>query len=100
MCGYFCIRFIDFMIKGKSLLEYTKEYKKNNKIISKYFQYLKSSFLWMDIKKTSMKKNYFTNCKKYKQLKKFKISYICCKTLLLSSFWTKRGSEDEKIIKE
>ena len=21
MCGYFCIRFIDFMLKGKSLLE-------------------------------------------------------------------------------
>ena len=23
MCGYFCIRFIDFMLKGKSLLDYT-----------------------------------------------------------------------------
>ena len=23
MCGQFCIRFIDFMLKGKSLLEYT-----------------------------------------------------------------------------
>ena len=23
MCGHFCIRFIDFMLKGKSLLEYT-----------------------------------------------------------------------------
>ena len=23
MCGYFCIGFIDFMLKGKSLLEYT-----------------------------------------------------------------------------
>ena len=23
MCQYFCIGFIDFMIKGKSLLEYT-----------------------------------------------------------------------------
>ena len=22
-CGYFCIGFIDFMLKGKSLLEYT-----------------------------------------------------------------------------
>ena len=22
MCGYFCIGFIDFMLKGKSLLEY------------------------------------------------------------------------------
>ena len=23
MCGHFCIGFIDFMLKGKSLLEYT-----------------------------------------------------------------------------
>ena len=23
MCGYFCIRFIDFMLKGKTLTEYT-----------------------------------------------------------------------------
>ena len=43
MCGYFRIEFIDFMLKGKSLLEYTNlfspiEYKKNDKIILKYFQ--------------------------------------------------------------
>ena len=43
MCGYFCIGFIDFMLKGKSLLEYTNlfspnEYEKNDKIILKYFQ--------------------------------------------------------------
>ena len=43
MCGYFCIGFIDFMLKGKSLLEYTKlfspnEYKKNDKIILKCCQ--------------------------------------------------------------
>ena len=23
MCGYFCIKFIDFMLKGKVLLDYT-----------------------------------------------------------------------------
>ena len=23
MCGYFCMEFIDFMLKGKNLLEYT-----------------------------------------------------------------------------
>ena len=41
MCGYFCIGFIDCMLKGKSLLEYwfsPNEYKKNDKIILKYFQ--------------------------------------------------------------
>ena len=44
MCGYFCIGFLDFMLKGKILLEYTnlistKEYKKNDKVILKYFHY-------------------------------------------------------------
>ena len=43
MRGYFCIGFIDFMLKSKSLLEFTNlfspnEYKKNDKIILKYFQ--------------------------------------------------------------
>ena len=42
MCGYFCIGFIDFMLKGKSLLDYTNlffpnDYEKNNKIFLKYF---------------------------------------------------------------
>ena len=42
MCGYFCIRFIDFMLKSKILVEYTnlfcpKEYKKNHKVKLKYF---------------------------------------------------------------
>ena len=42
MCGYFCIGFIDFMLKGKSLLDYTNlfpnDYENNDKIILKYFQ--------------------------------------------------------------
>ena len=43
MCGYFCIGFIDFMLKGISLLDYTNlfspnEYEKNDKIILRYFQ--------------------------------------------------------------
>ena len=42
MCKYFSIGFIDFMLKGKSLLDYINlfslnEYEKNYKII-KYFQ--------------------------------------------------------------
>ena len=37
MCGYFCIGFIDFMLKGKSLLA-SNNYEKNDKIILKYFQ--------------------------------------------------------------
>ena len=43
ICGYLCVGFIDFMLKCKSLLEYTNllspnEHKKNEKIILKYFQ--------------------------------------------------------------
>ena len=43
MCWYYCIGFIDFMLKDKSLLDYTNlfspnKYKKNDKIILKYFQ--------------------------------------------------------------
>ena len=30
MSGYFCIAFIDFMIKGKSLLEYTNLFYPND----------------------------------------------------------------------
>ena len=43
MCGYFCIGFIDFILTGKSLLDYSiifspNDYEKNDKIILKYFQ--------------------------------------------------------------
>ena len=43
MCGYFCIRFVDFILKSKSLLDYTilfspNDYEKNDKVILKYFQ--------------------------------------------------------------
>ena len=43
MYGYFCIGFIDFMLKGISLLDYTNslspnDYEKNDKITLKYFQ--------------------------------------------------------------
>ena len=46
MCGYFCIGFIDFMLKGKSFLDYTNlfspnDYEKTDKIMLKFFQYLK-----------------------------------------------------------
>ena len=43
MCGYFFNGFVDFMLRGKSLLNYTNlfspnEREKNDKIIIKYFQ--------------------------------------------------------------
>ena len=44
MCGYFCIGFIDFMLAGKKLTDYTNlffpyDFKKNDNIISNYFKY-------------------------------------------------------------
>ena len=43
MCEYFCIRFFYFMLKYRSLLDYTNlfspnNYEKNDKIILRYFQ--------------------------------------------------------------
>ena len=43
MCGYFCIGFIDFLFKGKTLIEYTnlfftRYFEKNDDIILSYFK--------------------------------------------------------------
>ena len=43
MCGYFCIRFIDFMFSNKTLTDYTSlyspyDFKKNDDIILIYFK--------------------------------------------------------------
>ena len=43
MCGYFCIRFIDFMLVGKTLIDYTNsfsphDFNKNDIIIFSYFK--------------------------------------------------------------
>ena len=42
MCGYFCIRFTNYILKGKTLTEYTNlfspnNFKKNDDIILNYF---------------------------------------------------------------
>ena len=46
VCGFFCIGFINFMLKGKSLLDYKNlfplnNYEKNDNITLKYSQKLK-----------------------------------------------------------
>ena len=43
MCGHFCIRFIDFMFAGKSLIDFTSlfssyDFRKNDDIISSHFR--------------------------------------------------------------
>ena len=42
MCGYFCIRFNDFMLAGKTLTQFTNlfspnSFKKNDEIVLNYF---------------------------------------------------------------
>ena len=51
MCGYFCIGFIDFMLAGKTLTEYTNlflpnNFKENDDIILKYF--MRNVKKWVD----------------------------------------------------
>ena len=43
MCRYFCIKFINYMLKGKTLLDYTNlfspnDFKKNDQIIKRIFK--------------------------------------------------------------
>ena len=43
MCGYFCIEFINYMFKGKTLLDYANlfspnHFKKNDQIIKRIFK--------------------------------------------------------------
>ena len=50
MCGYFCIGFIDFIVKGKSFLDNanlfsTNQYEKNDEIYTKIFAVTKNYFV-------------------------------------------------------
>ena len=43
MCGFYCIAFIEYMLAGKTLLDYTNlfspnDYKNNGKIMYQYFK--------------------------------------------------------------
>ena len=43
MCGYFCIGLIDFMLAGKTIIDYTSlfspyDFEKDNDIILSYFK--------------------------------------------------------------
>ena len=43
MCGYYCIEFVNYMLKGKTLLDYTNlfspnDFKKNDQIIKRIFK--------------------------------------------------------------
>ena len=43
LCGYFCIEFVNYMLKGKTLLDYTNlfspnDFKKNDQVIKRIFK--------------------------------------------------------------
>ena len=86
MCGCFCIEFVDFMLKGKSFLEYTNlfspnEYKENDKIILKYFQ--------QNLKKLKCIAMLAINTENLNDLK----YHIFLKTLRLTIVYSKCGHE-------
>ena len=47
MCGYFCIKFIDYMFKGKTLVDFTSlcsphDFKKDHETIKEFFKLTKA----------------------------------------------------------
>ena len=38
MCGFYCIAFIEYMIAGKKLLDYTNLFSRYDKMIYKHFK--------------------------------------------------------------
>ena len=69
MCGYFCIGFIDFMLKGKSLFDYRNVFLlwlwKEWQIMTKIFSITQK-----------MKKSYCVIWGKYRNFEKPKIAYL------------------------
>ena len=93
MCGYFCIGFIDFMLKGKSLFDYANffsrnDYEKNDKIIN-----------YTSIAK-KMKKLYDVICSNYRKIEKTKTSYLLAKRSVLSIICSRCKNENQKLFKE
>ena len=99
MCGYCCIGFIDFMLKGKSFLHYTNlffpsDYKNNDKIKLydkvKMKNYIALLNAWVIPKDTT----------KERKLEKPVISYILGKALVISIIFSTHKNEDWKIFTE
>ena len=92
VCGHFCIEFIDFIWKGKKLLEYTNLFSPSEyeRMIKQYFKILK----------VKIKNIYCIVCGKYKKFKNPKISYSLDKILVLSIICSKCSNENKKIFKE
>ena len=68
MCGFYCIAFIEYIIAGKTLLDYTilfslNDYQKNDKVTYKYFKDKCDKRKYgrrLQIKKIDEARNYFS----------------------------------------
>ena len=94
MCQYFCIGFIDFMLKGKNLHDYKNlfsfnAYKKNGKKDTKIFSITKK-----------LKSLYCVICDKFRKFQKPKTSFPLEKTLVRPIICSKCKDEEEKIFKQ
>ena len=80
MCGYFCIEFINYMLKGKTLLDYTNlfspnDFKKNDQVIKRIFKkYLKEYF----DNETKERKDII------KKLNKYLVSFDCLDKIFIA----------------
>ena len=90
MCGFYCIAFIGYMLAGKTLLDYTNlfspnDYKKNDKIVYKYFKDKEAS-LKFRLRKIDETRNYLLDKIKHNDLmgEKYKET---CKYLNYSENW-------------
>ena len=75
MCGYFCIEFINYMLEGKTLLDYTNlfspnDFKKNDQIIKGTFKKMNN----ISVANTSALHLELTDVNKYRldEIKKIK----------------------------
>ena len=91
MCGYFCIGFIVFMLKGKSLLVYTNLFSPND------YEKNDNTKIFSIIKKMKL---YCVTGSKYRKFERPKISDLLEKALVLSIICSKCKNEDEKIFAE
>ena len=95
MWSYLCIGFIDFLLKGKSLLEYTILFLQTN--MKRTTIYIK--MFSVDSKKFKMIKIYCIACDNYRKFKNPEISYILKSILGFSIVCSKCGDEYKKICK-
>ena len=100
MCGYFCIGLINFILKGKSVLDYInlfslKEYERNERNNSKMFSIIQKLFLLIEFKKF-----YHTKYKKYKYLKSLKYHIFVIKHFLYLVFLTSVKVEMKKYLRK